>query len=165
MSSAPCGASPGETDAEQLRRVLESAGWRYTRQRAAVYDYLRRVESHPTAEEVCVAVRRRLPKISLATVYKALEALVACNLADKLTSSDGPARYDFHSGTHYHARCLQTGRVCDLPTPFDSRLVEKLDPNLLEGLERQGFVVTGYRLEVVGHFENHKAPLLARDRP
>ena len=68
-----------------MRGALEQAGWRYTRQRAAVFDYLCSVESHPTAEEVYLTVRRRLPKISLATVYKALEALVDCHLADKLT--------------------------------------------------------------------------------
>ena len=140
--------------ANQLRDALEQAGWRYTRQRAAVFDYLRSVNSHPTAEEVYAAVRRDLPNISLATVYKALEALVGCQLAGKLTSSDGPARYDCRTDSHYHLRCLKTNQVRDLPTVFDEKLIDKLDEHLVEELRRQGFEVTGYRLEVLGHYQN-----------
>jgi Fur family transcriptional regulator, peroxide stress response regulator len=140
-----------------LRQALESAGWRFTRQRAAVYDYLCAAKCHPTAEEVFDAVRHDIPKISLATVYKALEALVDCRLANKLTASDGPARYDLHDSEHYHLRCLKTGKVCDLPTPYDPDLIDKLDPHLLADLRRQGFQVTGYRLEVIGQFDEPPA--------
>jgi Fe2+ or Zn2+ uptake regulation protein len=139
--------------ASELRPALDRAGWRYTRQRAAVYDYLRSVESHPTAEQVYLAVRSQLPRISLATVYKALEALVDCHLANKLTPGDGPARYDCAGQPHYHLHCLRTGQVRDLETPFDPELIQKLDPTLIENLRQQGFQVTGYRLEVLGHFE------------
>jgi Fur family transcriptional regulator, peroxide stress response regulator len=142
---------PPQEDAE-LRRALDDAGWRFTRQRAAVFDYLRSVESHPTAEEVYTSVRRRLPRISLATVYKALEALVGCRLASKFTSGDGPARYDCRRDAHYHLRCLRTGQIRDLNTPFDPHLLDKLDPQLVDSLHRQGFEVTDYRLELLGHF-------------
>jgi Fur family transcriptional regulator, peroxide stress response regulator len=153
MSYASEARTSAHVDAGRLRQALEEGGWRFTRQRAAVFDYLCSVESHPTAEDVYAAVRKQLPKISLATVYKALEALVDCHLANKLSSSDGPARYDCHSDAHYHLRCLETGQVCDLPTSFDPQLLDKLDPSLPEKLRRLGFKATGYSLEVVGHFE------------
>lgn len=140
-------------DVAQLRQALETEGCRFTRQRAAVFGYLRSVHTHPTAEEVYTAVRRDLPNISLATVYKSLEALVACKLAAKLTYGDGPARYDCRSDNHYHIRCLQTGQVRDLPTPLDPELITKLDPGLVENLKREGFQVTDYRLELLGYFE------------
>lgn len=139
--------------APDLRRALEEAGWRFTRQRAEVFAYLRSVHFHPTAEQVYKAVQRRIPKISLATVYKALEALVNARLAVKLPDADGPARYDCRTDAHYHFRCLKSGDVHDLPTPFDPRLPEQLDPNLVESLRRQGFHVTGHRLELIGYFE------------
>jgi len=141
-----------EPKAAALRRALAAAGWRFTRQRAAVFEYLRSTDDHATAEQVYEAVRRRLPHISLATVYKALEALVDKRLANKLPDASGPARYDCRSDAHYHFRCLKTGKLCDLPTPFDSHLLDKLDPNLVESLRRQGFHVTGHRLELLGHF-------------
>ena len=44
--------------------------------------------------------------------------------------------------------------VHDLPTRFDPELIAKLDPDLAENLKRQGFQVTGYRLELVGYAGN-----------
>ena len=82
-----------------------------------MYDYLRSVDCHPSAEEVYASVRQEIPNISLATVYKALEALVDCGLAAKLSNCDGPARYDHRSDAHYHLRCLRTDQVRDLQVP------------------------------------------------
>lgn len=136
-----------------LRTALETAGCRYTQQRAAVYSYLERVENHPTAEEVYKAVRRSLPRISLATVYKSLEALVEARLANRLTYGDGSARYDCRRDEHYHLRDVVTGEVHDLPADYDPDLLRKLDPSLHERLAQEGFQVTGYRLEVLGRFK------------
>jgi Fur family peroxide stress response transcriptional regulator len=143
----PCTAGEAE-----LRQALESAGRRFTRQRAAVFAYLRSVTSHPTAEQVFAAVRRAIPKLSLATVYKALDALVDAKVAARLVNDDGTARYDGRSQPHYHLRCLKTGEVRDLPLPYDPQLIERLAPQLGEWLRQQGFEITGHRLELVGHF-------------
>jgi Fe2+ or Zn2+ uptake regulation protein len=136
-----------------VRHSLEDAGCRYTRQRAAVYEYLHAACDHPTTDEIYQAVRQRMPSISLATVYNALDALVAAGLATRLTYGDGPARYDCRGEEHYHLRDLRTDEVRDLPTRFDPELLTKLDPSLATRLAEQGFRVTGYRLEVLGHFE------------
>lgn len=140
-------------DTESIRRTFDAASFRYTPQRAGVYGYLQEVDSHPTAEEVFHAVRRRLPRISLATVYNSLEALVSARLANKLTSGDGAARYDCRRDPHYHLRDLASDAVRDLPTDYDPNLLDKLDPQLREQLSAAGFRVTGYRLEVLGFFE------------
>ncbi|MEX2139651.1 MAG: transcriptional repressor [Pirellulales bacterium] len=141
---------------DDVRSALQSAGCRFTAQRGAVWSYLASVETHPTAEQVYHAVRRRIPQISLATVYNALEALVEARLATKITSGDGCARYDCRGEDHYHLRDVETGEVRDLPAQFDHELLEKLDPRLVERLAQQvGFQVTGYRLEVLGRFDRH----------
>lgn len=134
------------------RRALEEAGWRYTRQRAAVLAYLRTACGHPTAEQVFAAVRRHLPNISLATVYKALEALVDARLAHRIAGDHGPTRYDGRREPHYHLRCQQSGEILDLDLPYDPALLDKLDPQLMESLRRQGFEITEHRLELVGRF-------------
>jgi Fur family transcriptional regulator, peroxide stress response regulator len=141
---------PGEDG--DVRRALERAGWRYTRQRAAVLAYLRAACGHPTAEQVFAAVRRRLPNISLATVYKALDALVHARLANRIAGDHGPTRYDGRSEPHYHLRCQNSGEVIDLSLPYDPDLLDKLDPQLMETLHQQGFEITGHRLELVGRF-------------
>jgi Fe2+ or Zn2+ uptake regulation protein len=145
-------------DRGRLRAALEAAGWRWTPQRSGVYEYLCCAVDHPTAEEVYHGVKATIPKISLATVYKALEALVASRLATKLTAGDASARYDARSDEHYHLRCLRSGMVQDLATPFDPDLIAKLDPELIQDLQRKGFRVTGYRLELVGFLETVPLP-------
>lgn len=142
----------------RVRESLAAAGCRYTAQRAAVYQFLTTTDAHPTAEEVYRAVRRQLPRISLATVYKALESLVRARLANRLTAGDSSARYDCRGEEHYHLRDLATGEVRDLPVPYDPQLLKKLDPLLIERLKRSGFEVTGYRLEVLGRFAATRRP-------
>jgi Fe2+ or Zn2+ uptake regulation protein len=147
-------------DHETLRQSLEQAGLRCTPQRLAVFDHLTQAMHHPTAEEVFQSVRGVIPRISLATVYKALEALVAVGVATKLPAGNGGigSRYDSRRDLHYHFRCLRTGMVHDLPTRFDPDLIAKLDPRLPGYLHRQGFQVTGYRLELLGYQAEPAAP-------
>jgi Fur family transcriptional regulator, peroxide stress response regulator len=151
-------------DPAGLRAVLESAGRRCTPQREAVYEHLSQAAHHPTAEEVYQGVKATIPKISLATVYKALEALVASGLATKLTAGDGSARYDARSDHHYHLRCLRSGAVEDLSTRYDPDLIAKLDPGLADQLEERGFHLTGYRLELVGYYEKPASAAGSTDR-
>ena len=131
-----------------LREALETNGQRYTEQRAAVYRFLMGTEAHPTADDVFTSVRHEIPDISLATVYKSLETLVSCNLAIKLTYGDGSARYDGRTDQHHHARCLRCGRVSDVPATIDaSSLADQVHPG-------RGFMVEGYRLELIGYCED-----------
>jgi Fur family peroxide stress response transcriptional regulator len=153
---------PESNDPETIREVLEAAGRRCTRQRRAVFDFLRHAEhDHPTAVEVYQGLKVELPNLSLATVYKALEALIAAGLVTRLAAGAGSARFDARGAGHYHLRCLRTGQVRDLPTPFDPDLVDRLDPGLADRLRDQGFNLTGYRLELVGYLEE---PTAADDR-
>jgi Fur family peroxide stress response transcriptional regulator len=152
---------PPALEADALRAALEGAGWRCTRQREAVYEFLSHAHGHPSAEEIFNGVKAAVPQISLATVYKALEALEASGLATKLAGSDGSARFDAKSDPHYHLRCLRSGHVEDLPTAFEPNLIAKLDPNLLPRLAERGFELTGYRLELVGFFKE-STPTLPR---
>ena len=142
----------GTPSNQELRRLLEQAGCRFSSQRAAVLAFLLTSERHPTAEEVYHAVREQWSRISLATVYKSLESLTHAGLATRLVGDDGAARYDGRGEQHYHLRDVSSGEVRDLPVPFDPGLLEKLSPGLLEKLEQAGFAASGYRLEVLGRF-------------
>lgn len=128
-----------------LRRALEESGHRFTEQRAAVYRFLSGTDTHPTADEVFLAVRNDVPGISLATVYKSLETLVGCGLATKLSYGDGSARYDGRTDPHHHARCMGCGRVFDIAGHLPE---DELD-ELRSGVE--AITVTGYRLEFTGY--------------
>ncbi len=133
----------------ELRQKLDERGGHLTRQRIAVYEYLSRVDHHPTAEEVFLNVKRKLPKISLATVYKNLESLVACAAVSKLTYGDGSARYDIRTDHHYHTRCLQCGRIWDLEAEQGVAALKQIKP-------QAGFAVEDYRLELLGRCRDCK---------
>jgi Fur family peroxide stress response transcriptional regulator len=144
---------------ETIRQALASSGRRWTPQREAVFAALLRAgDSHPTAEDVFRSVQPDVPRISLATVYNALEALTESGLVTRLAGTDGSARFDARHDRHYHLRCLRSGRVADLETQYDPELVDKLDPKLAERLKSQGFNLTGYRLELVGYYDEEPTP-------
>lgn len=135
---------PQRATPDELRAALEASGHRFTTQREAVYEVLAGTTSHPTADDVFTTVREGVPDISLATVYKALEAFVSCGMARKLTLGTGPARYDSRTDEHEHIRCLGCGRVQD---------IEGLHPpEWMEGVASvTRFDVVGYRLEFQGY--------------
>ena len=136
----PASTSP-EAGEALLRATLEAHGQRCTEQRSAVYRFLAGTDRHPSADEVFTVVRGEIPDISLATVYKALETLVSCGLAVKLTYGDDSARYDARTDDHYHSRCLKCGVVRDVPK-------SGVMPSIVVG---DDFRVEGYRVEVVGY--------------
>ena len=134
-----------DIDERALRRALEASGQRFTEQRAAVFRFLAGTDTHPSADEVFLAVRRDLPGVSLATVYKSLETLVGCGLGIKLTYSDGSARYDGRTDPHHHVRCVLCGKVVDISGHLAEGEFESLRDHA------HGFTVTGYRLELSGY--------------
>lgn len=129
---------------DELRHKLDGGGYHLTRQRVAVFNYLREVTHHPTAEEVYRHIRCMLPRVSLATVYKNLEALVDCGAISKLTYGDLAARYDVRTDHHYHSRCLTCGQIWDLEPADDARLLHVIAP-------QAGFRIKDYRLELLGY--------------
>jgi Fur family ferric uptake transcriptional regulator len=92
-----------------------------TCQRQIILEELGKVTSHPTADEVYQMVRRRLPRISLGTVYRNLEVLSQHGLIQKLELGGTLRRFDGNVDSHYHIRCIHCGRVDDLPVvqPLD----------------------------------------------
>ncbi len=94
---------------------------RITNQRLTVLEELRKVCTHPTAREIHKMVQKRIPKISLATVYRSLEFLEEKGLIIKLESTHKEARYDGDVTKHCHLICKQCGEVMDV---FDVKKIQ-----------------------------------------
>jgi Fur family ferric uptake transcriptional regulator len=73
---------------------------RLTNQRQVIIEELKKVTSHPTANEVFDMVRKRLPRIGLGTVYRNLDLLSDRGIIKKLEV--------------YHIRCINCNRVDDI---------------------------------------------------
>ncbi|MFH0882336.1 MAG: transcriptional repressor, partial [bacterium] len=81
---------------------------------SALLDELKATRKHPTADELFHTLRHRLPRISLATVYRNLDRLVEDGLIRVLDIPGQPRRYDGDLTSHYHVRCVNCGRVDDV---------------------------------------------------
>jgi Fur family ferric uptake transcriptional regulator len=116
---------------------------RNTPQRRVIHEELCRLDNHPTAAEIYNAVRVRLPRVSLGTVYRNLDVLYEDGMINRLEFSGNETRYDGTMKPHSHVRCTSCGRLADV---FDSaaNLPTSAPPELA------GFLVTGHRLEYQG---------------
>jgi Fur family transcriptional regulator, peroxide stress response regulator len=101
---------------EQLAEILKTKKLKVTPQRLAIYKVLFETTSHPTAEDIYSALRQTHPTMSLATVYKTLDALKKVDLATELNVGDDSSRYDATVKSHPHLICLSCNKVMDLET-------------------------------------------------
>jgi Fur family ferric uptake transcriptional regulator len=114
-----------------------------TKQRRLILEALSGTCAHPTADEIFRVVRKRIPRISLGTVYRNLELLVNQGEIIEIQSHGGPKRYDHSTCRHYHVRCTVCGRMDDITVkPF--RTLEKTMTDV------SGYKITGYNLEFTG---------------
>ena len=90
---------------------------RDTSQRRIIMEELVKLKTHPTANEIYERVRRRIPRISLGTVYRNLEMLSESGLIRKLETAGTRKRFDGTVSNHYHVRCIKCGRMDDLNLP------------------------------------------------
>lgn len=90
---------------------------RLTSQRKVILEELKAMKTHPTADELFHAVRQKLPKISLGTVYRNLESLSDAGYIQKLERTVGPKRFEANLTPHLHIRCKQCGAIEDIGKP------------------------------------------------
>ena len=115
---------------------------RVTRQRMVILEELRKVNTHPTADEVYNLVRPRLPRISLGTVYRNLDILADEGEVVKLEAAGFSKRFDGATAPHRHVRCTRCGRIADIMKPV---ALPTIPTDLLPN-----FRITAMRLEFDG---------------
>ena len=116
---------------------------RNTPQRRVVLEELQKLTTHPTATDLYEIVRKRLPSISLGTIYRNLELLGRVGVIQKLELGGTEARFDGNSSSHHHVQCLECGRVGDL-----HGLADKLP--IAVPKKQNGFTILGHRLVFYG---------------
>ena len=91
--------------------------YRLTKQRREVFEVLKEQLDHPTATEVFIRAKTRVPGISLATVYNCLETLTHSGLVKQVNLDRGPSRYCPNLKEHGHFHCESCGAVADVDLP------------------------------------------------
>lgn len=114
--------------------------FRMTPQREVILNEISKCKGHPTADMLYERIRKKLPRISLATVYRNLEILSEAGKIRKLEISGRQKRFDRELGQHHHIYCVQCHRVDNIKVPMAS-------PNSATGI---GYRISGCRIEFFG---------------
>ncbi|MCX6802226.1 MAG: Fur family transcriptional regulator [Candidatus Diapherotrites archaeon] len=95
---------------------------RNTVQLQKIREYLSGVKSHPNAETVFNAVKKGIPSVTLATVYRNLNKLADSGEILRL-EVNGEYRFDADKSMHQHAVCTECGGILDF---MDVKLGEEM---------------------------------------
>ena len=115
---------------------------RNTNQLKVIWDAVQGETSHPTADQVFFKVRSRLPSISLGTVYRNLQKLVADGRL-KILTLERAQHFDPLVSEHQHFICEQCDQVYDV-------LIDSRERPLLRRLPDDAFTVTSHKLAFYG---------------
>ena len=116
---------------------------RKTTPRRIILQEIKGLTSHPTADEIYELVRKKVPRVSLGTIYRNLEVLCQEGLIRKMEMGGPQRRFDGHAENHYHFKCLICGGVTDItkgPLKEIEEVLAKTFPNQIQG----------HRLELTG---------------
>lgn len=116
---------------------------RMTPQRKTILEVLQQGNAHPSADEIYDLVRKRLPSVSLGTIYRNLEILSGSGEIQKLELGGTIKRYDWNPKKHYHIRCTRCGRVDDAPIAPLKQLENELSGATI-------YTIIGHTLEFEG---------------
>jgi Fur family transcriptional regulator, peroxide stress response regulator len=115
---------------------------RNTKQLKVVWDAVKNDKSHPTADQIYEKVRKRLPNISLGTVYRNLQKLVAVAKL-QIVMLGRSQHFDPLVGPHQHFICEVCERVFDVIVESENELKPAKLPH-------EGFKVTSHQLAFYG---------------
>ena len=138
-----------DVHAEMLREV----GLVPTIQRLAVLEWLCKTESHPTADQVLTAVRKKFPSISRATVYNTLDALTRAGMVLRLTVDPTATRYDADLKPHAHFRCRVCQKVYDIELKAEKPIDVNAAGHLVESVRTYAYGVCASCREKEGRID------------
>jgi Fur family ferric uptake transcriptional regulator len=121
--------------------------YRMSHQRQVILEEVMKDLGHPTADEIYERVRKKLPRISMGTVYRNLDILVSSGFISRIEPGLPQMRVDGKTREHYHITCIRCGKIENAPIePFGDTL-NTLE-NALGRLTKFG--IFGHKLEFMG---------------
>lgn len=93
--------------------ICRRQGIKATHQRMEILRELASTGEHPDAETIYTRVRKRIPAISLDTVYRTLRMLEEKGVIARVPSMQDRARFDANMDRHHHFVCDRCGKIAD----------------------------------------------------
>lgn len=116
---------------------------RNTIQRSLTLEAVRKLNCHPTADQVYAQVSAQHPTVSRATVYRNLSQLAENGDIQSVEIPGDAGHFDHRCQPHYHARCVKCGRVFDVDMDYLPDLASQIK-------DAHGFAFSGYDLVFKG---------------
>lgn len=138
---------PSEQRIARLKQVAKEAGMKLTHQRIEIFRELAETADHPDAETIFRGVQKRMPTVSLDTVYRTLWMLRDLGMVTTLGPQRDRVRFDANVDQHHHYVCVGCGLVRD----FESAELNQL--RVPEAVGQLGSIV-GAHVEVRGLCES-----------
>jgi Fur family transcriptional regulator, peroxide stress response regulator len=126
-----------------FREICQENGIAVTHQRQVLYEVMKTMHGHPSPEEVYARVKKKVPAISLATVYKNIHLFVESGVFSKVSMHHGSLRVEMNEEAHHHMVCSKCKAITDIGEK-ELGLVSK--KSRLPG----GFLVERYAVDVIG---------------
>jgi len=111
-------------------------------QRLAIMDYLLTHRTHPSIEEIYLALCDDIPTLSKTTVYNTLKLFVEHGAAQMLTIDERNVCYDGDITLHAHFLCKHCNKIFDLPAPVEDEQIGKMKDNGFQ-VEEQHYYYKG----------------------
>lgn len=96
----------------------------YSKQRETILKVLRSTRSHPSVNWIYENVKKEIPDVSLATVYRNLKQLESAGEIMRIQCDFSEDRYDGFAHNHAHFVCKECKRIFD--TDIDGNLKLKV---------------------------------------
>lgn len=128
---------------QQFEQMCKDAGLKVTHQRLEVYRELLEAHDHPSAETLFKRLEKRLPTLSLDTVYRTLATFEKLGLVHRLETVESQARYEALHTRHHHFVCDACGQVIDFFWPSFETVDLPPDLARIGTIERTSVVVHG----------------------
>lgn len=106
---------------------LLSFGVKPSVQRMAIMDYLLNHRTHPSIDEIYMALCDDIPTLSKTTVYNTLKLFVEQGAAQMLTIDEKYVCYDADLSAHAHFLCKKCNKIFDLPAPATDELTSQIN--------------------------------------
>ncbi len=85
-----------------------------THQRQVLYEVMQGMVGHPSPEEIYARVKRKVPSISLATVYKNIHLFVESGVLREVSLHHGSQRVEMNVEEHHDLVCLKCKAIADI---------------------------------------------------
>ena len=108
-----------------------------------LYEVMKTMHGHPSPEEVYARVKKKVPAISLATVYKNIHLFVESGVFREVSMHHGSLRVEMNDRPHHHMVCTRCKAIYDLD---EEQLGGLPQPHRLPN----GFVAERYAIDVLG---------------